>query len=70
MELLIALIPALPLAGFLAAVLIGARVDHVPSHGHGDDDHDDVHGSDAHAAGARRARRPRHRRFDVPHRPE
>jgi NADH-quinone oxidoreductase subunit L len=48
MELLIALIPALPLAGFLAAVLIGARVDHVPSHGHGGHGPDDAHGTDAH----------------------
>ncbi len=52
MELLIALIPALPLAGFLGAVLIGARVDHVPSHGHGGHGHDDAHGTDAHAAEA------------------
>ncbi len=51
MELLIALIPALPLAGFLAAVLIGARVDHVPGHGdgHGDHGHDD-HATDAHGS--------------------
>ena len=43
-ELLIALIPALPLAGFLCAVLVGPRLDHVPLHGHGDhDDHDDAH---------------------------
>jgi NADH-quinone oxidoreductase subunit L len=46
MELLIALIPALPLAGFLFAVLVGPRLDRVPVHGHGHDDHDD-HG-DAH----------------------
>jgi NADH-quinone oxidoreductase subunit L len=47
MELLIALIPALPLAGFLFAVLIGPRLDHVPVHGHGDDDaHRDAHGDD------------------------
>ncbi|MEJ7801892.1 MAG: NADH-quinone oxidoreductase subunit L [Candidatus Limnocylindria bacterium] len=53
MELLIALIPALPLAGFLFAVLVGARLDRVPSHGHGNhheegghaDGHDD-HGVD------------------------
>ena len=30
MDLLIALIPALPLAGFLFAVLVGPRLDHVP----------------------------------------
>ncbi len=34
-ESLIALIPALPLAGFLFAVLVGARIDRIPSHGHG-----------------------------------
>ncbi|HEX5578949.1 MAG TPA: hypothetical protein VFY43_04710, partial [Candidatus Limnocylindria bacterium] len=44
MELLIALIPALPLAGFLFAVLLGPRLDRVPVHGHVD------HGTDAHAA--------------------
>ncbi|MDQ3148904.1 MAG: NADH-quinone oxidoreductase subunit L [Chloroflexota bacterium] len=47
MELLIALIPALPLAGFLFAILVGARLDRVPSHGHGHDhdagDHADGH---------------------------
>ncbi len=51
MELLIALIPALPLAGFLFAVIVGPRLDHVPVHGHGHDDHhdtDDAHGDDAH----------------------
>ncbi|HET7686380.1 MAG TPA: proton-conducting transporter membrane subunit, partial [Candidatus Limnocylindria bacterium] len=46
-ELLIALIPALPLAGFLFAVLAGPRLDRVPLHGHhGDADHQ----TDAHAA--------------------
>src|ERR687897_437006 len=34
MELLIALIPALPLAGFLFNVLVGPRLDRVPVHGH------------------------------------
>jgi NADH-quinone oxidoreductase subunit L len=34
MELLIALIPALPLAGFLFAVLVGPRIDRMPAHGH------------------------------------
>ncbi|HYM52693.1 MAG TPA: proton-conducting transporter membrane subunit, partial [Candidatus Dormibacteraeota bacterium] len=34
MELLITLIPALPLAGFLFAVLVGPRLDRVPVHGH------------------------------------
>jgi NADH-quinone oxidoreductase subunit L len=43
MELLIALIPALPLAGFLFAVLIGPRLDRVPVHGHGHEDHGDDH---------------------------
>jgi NADH-quinone oxidoreductase subunit L len=50
-ELLIALIPALPLAGFLFAVLAGPRLDHVPLHGHAEhDDHDESHaaGHDAH----------------------
>ena len=47
MELWIALIPALPLAGFLAAVLLGPRLDRVPVHGH--DGHDE-HGTDAHGA--------------------
>ena len=44
MDLLIVLIPALPLAGFLFAVLLGPRLDRVPLHddhgaseGHGDD---------------------------------
>jgi len=41
MDLLIALIPALPIAGFLFAVLAGSRLDRVPSHGH-----------DAHPTGA------------------
>src|SRR5688500_14707478 len=51
MELLIALIPALPLAGFLFAVLVGPRLDHVPLHGHGDHG-DDHHGdTDAHGGG-------------------
>ena len=45
MELLIALIPVLPLAGFLFAVIVGPRLDHVPLHGHGHGDgHDDGHG--------------------------
>ena len=54
-ELLIALIPALPLVGFLFAVLAGPRLDHVPLHGHGEheehdehDDHTDPH--DTHGA--------------------
>jgi NADH-quinone oxidoreductase subunit L len=50
MELLIALIPALPLAGFLFAVLVGPRLDHVPVHGHGDDhDTNRGHEPDVHA---------------------
>ena len=47
MDLLIALIPILPLAGFLFAVIVGPRLDHVPTHGHGDehgDDHAEDHG--------------------------
>src|SRR6188508_952708 len=47
MELLIALIPALPLAGFLFAVLLGPRLDRVPVHGH-HDVHDDHGSHDAH----------------------
>ena len=38
-ESIIALIPALPLAGFLFAVLAGSRVDRFPAHGH------DAHGA-------------------------
>ena len=44
MQLLIALIPALPLAGFLFAVLAGPRLDRVPVH-HGEG-HGDAHGTD------------------------
>jgi NADH-quinone oxidoreductase subunit L len=35
-ETMIALIPALPLAGFLFAVLAGPRLDRIPTHGHAD----------------------------------
>jgi len=42
MELLIALIPALPMAGFLFNVLVGPRLDRVPVHGH--EDHGEAHG--------------------------
>ncbi len=42
-DLLIALIPALPLAGFLFAVLVGPRIDRVPVHGHADHDTDEAH---------------------------
>jgi NADH-quinone oxidoreductase subunit L len=38
-ELLIAIIPALPLAGFLFTVAVGPFLDHVPAHGHGAGDH-------------------------------
>src|SRR5918992_6323335 len=55
-DLLIALIPTLPIAGFVFAVLVGPRLDHIPLHGH--DDHDDGHDGhggqepdDAHAHG-------------------
>ena len=46
-ETLIALIPALPLAGFLFAVLVGPRFDRIPGHGHGSHGagHGDDHGS-------------------------
>jgi NADH-quinone oxidoreductase subunit L len=47
LDLLIALVPALPLVGFLFAVLVGPRLDHVPLHGHGDGDgHGDGHADD------------------------
>ena len=52
-ELLIALIPILPLAGFLFAVLVGPRLDYVPTHAtHGGPEGPDTeHGEDeAHAA--------------------
>ena len=48
MELLIALIPALPLAGFLFAVLVGPRLDHVPGHGHHEHEGDDASHDDGH----------------------
>jgi NADH-quinone oxidoreductase subunit L len=54
-ELLIALIPALPLAGFVFTVAVGRFLDHVPAHGHGEadhgvGDHDSAgHQADAHA---------------------
>jgi NADH-quinone oxidoreductase subunit L len=51
-ELLIALIPVLPLAGFLFAVLLGPRLDRVPLHGHhaGHETGDAHAGPDAHGA--------------------
>jgi len=53
-ELLIVLIPALPLAGFLFAVLVGARLDRVPVHGHAEHEgaeHEAAeHGGDSHDA--------------------
>ncbi len=64
MDLLIALIPALPLAGFLFAVLAGSRLDHVPVHGHG-------HGADEHDADDHDdRRRPRRGRLGLPARPD
>ena len=42
-DLLITLLPALPLAGFLFAVLVGPRIDRVPVHGHADHDADKAH---------------------------
>jgi len=51
MELLTALIPALPLAGFLFAIFAGPRLDHVPLHGHDEHHGDgDEHDADAHGA--------------------
>ncbi len=46
-ETLIALIPALPLIGFLFAVLAGPRLDRLPAHGHAEhgDEHADHHAS-------------------------
>jgi len=46
-ETLIAVIPVLPLAGFLFAVLVGPRLDRMPSHGHAEHEagHADDHGS-------------------------
>ena len=52
MELLVALIPLLPLAGFLFAVLVGPRLDRVPVHGHGhghDEDATTDHATEDHA---------------------
>jgi NADH-quinone oxidoreductase subunit L len=51
MELLIVLIPALPLAGFLFAVLAGPRLDRMPVHGHaehGEESHGEKLHGDAH----------------------
>jgi NADH-quinone oxidoreductase subunit L len=45
MDLMIALIPALPIVGFLFAVLVGPRLDRIPSHGHAEHGADgDEHG--------------------------
>ena len=60
MNVLVALIPALPLAGFLFAVLLGPRLDRIPTHGHADhegghaDDHAGHagHGDEGHEAHA------------------
>jgi NADH-quinone oxidoreductase subunit L len=49
-ELLIVLIPALPLAGFLFAVLAGSRLDRVPVHGHAE--HGDAEHGDAEQGGS------------------
>ena len=48
MELLIALIPALPLAGFLFTILVGPFLDHVPVHGHDASRDGGHHAADAH----------------------
>src|SRR5918999_1526166 len=45
MELLVALIPALPLAGFLFAVFVGPRLDRIPLHGA-----HDTHAAEGHGA--------------------
>ncbi|HET6745696.1 MAG TPA: proton-conducting transporter membrane subunit, partial [Candidatus Limnocylindria bacterium] len=52
MDLFIALIPALPLAGFLFAVLLGPRLDRVPGHDAHGEGHDHGDGHDAHDAHA------------------
>ncbi len=49
MNVLIVLIPALPIVGFLFTVLFGSRLDRVPVHGHGQADHGDGHET-AHSA--------------------
>src|SRR5688500_6078398 len=49
MDLFIVLIPALPLAGFLFAVLLGPRLDRVPLHG---DHAPAAHGPPAHGPAA------------------
>ena len=74
MDLLIALIPALPLAGFLFAVLAGPRLDHVPVHGHGDghdahdaDDHGDHDSHDVDESGFRPAPTEEEQRATSPH---
>jgi NADH-quinone oxidoreductase subunit L len=66
-ELLIALIPALPLAGFLFAILAGPRLDRVPLHGH----HGGHETDDAHAApvGGGHAAADAHQAHGVDHEP-
>ena len=63
-DLLIALIPALPLAGFAFAVIVGSRLDHIPAPGHhagqehGSGDHETGGHADPHASGDEADLRP------------
>jgi NADH-quinone oxidoreductase subunit L len=53
MDVLVALIPVLPLAGFLFAVIVGPRLDRVPEHGHhGGHEGPGGHGSEPHGEAA------------------
>ncbi len=50
MDLLIVLIPVLPIVGFLFTVLVGSRLDHVPVHGHAGTGHEHPEHEASHAA--------------------
>ena len=50
LEWMIVLIPALPIVGFLFAVLVGPRLDHVPTHGHDEHENADEGNHAAHDA--------------------
>jgi NADH-quinone oxidoreductase subunit L len=68
MELLIALIPILPLAGFLFAVLVGPRLDVFPSHGpgaHAGHEADGAHGQSRESHGAHGQSRDAHDAHDA-----
>jgi NADH-quinone oxidoreductase subunit L len=49
-DLLIILIPALPITGFLFTVLVGSRLDRVPVHGHTGSGHEHAEHEPSHAA--------------------